>query len=122
MLRERIKRLTDPRLQQLLQDTDPTSWNMRTQGNDIVAHHEALLTWRQIHEATFSDEERQRIKNLSAKQQSLERREITLRTVNVRNKQYKDFILSKEREGYQKRTENRQRELNEKRNQVDLIN
>ena len=30
--------------------------------------------------------------------------------------------MSKEREGYQKRTEHMQRDLNEKRTQVDLIN
>jgi hypothetical protein len=68
------------------------------------------------------DEERQRIKNLSAKHDSIERRNLTHNTVHLRNKQYKDFILTKEREGYQKRTENMQRELHDKRNQVDLIN
>ena len=67
------------------------------------------------------DEERQRIKNLSAKRDNYERRTLTHDTVNLRNKQYKDFILTKEREGYQKRTENMQRELHDKRNQVDLI-
>ena len=45
-----------------------------------------------------------------------------MQTVSLRNKQYKDYILSKEREGYQKRTENMQKELNDKRNQRDLIN
>ena len=68
------------------------------------------------------EEERLRIKNLSQKKESIERRELTLRTVSLRNKQYKDFILSKEREGYQKRTENMQRDLHDKRLQVDLIN
>ena len=61
---------------------------------------------REIEEKRMMDEERQRIKNLSAKHESIERRNLTHNTVNLRNKQYKDFILRKEREGYQKRTEN----------------
>lgn len=34
---------------------------------------------------------------------------------------YKDYILTKEREGYQKRTENMQKDLTHKRQQVDTI-
>jgi hypothetical protein len=121
MLENRIKRLAfEASRAQKVTDTVTLKAEKLLEARE--RHQREIEEKHRILEKKLMDEERQRIKNLSAKQQSIERRELTLQTVSLRNKQYKDYILSKEREGYQKRTENMQKELNDKRNQRDLIN
>jgi len=99
MLENRIKRLAfEASRAQKVTDTVTLKAEKLLEARE--RHQKELEDKNRQMEKRMMDEERQRIKNLSAKQNSLERRELTLRTVNVRNKQYKDFILSKEREGY----------------------
>jgi hypothetical protein len=105
MLENRIKRLAfEASRAQKVTDTVTLKAEKLLEARE--RHQREIEEKNKILEKRMMDEERQRIKNLSAKHESIERRNLTHNTVNLRNKQYKDFILRKEREGYQKRTAN----------------